>query len=204
VLVRRLARTHGTRPIPIDAAESLTIQRDGERETIYAGGRAIASLVRPDGAANDTIAESFAFEIAIPPPAGELRARAMAHLIYRTLRKSGLRWALWRPSPANAARSAEVWDSRDTTDQASDTGRPAHRQSGLRREGLAERLASAWRRLVPVSGWATLVMASVMLLLLASVAPPRIGATFAVAGFAGLAALRVAASRWRLRDGSER
>jgi hypothetical protein len=95
-LARRLARTHGTRPIPIDT-EPLALQRRGDQEVILASNRHIAVLVRP-GAESASGPDSFGFEIRVPPPADELRVRAMAHLMYRTLRRSGLRWGMWRPA----------------------------------------------------------------------------------------------------------
>jgi hypothetical protein len=118
--------TDSTRSIPIDAADALTIRRDGEREAIFAGRRAIASLVRPrahDSAADAPASESFAFEIELPQPADELRARAMAHLMYRALRKSGLRWTLWRSGAdtVSTAPSAAAQHSRLVTLAANDT-----------------------------------------------------------------------------------
>jgi hypothetical protein len=100
-LARRLARSHGTRPVPIDT-EPLALRRQGDEELILASGRPIATLVRP-GPESRSGADSFGFEIRVPAPADELRVRAMGHLMYRTLRKSGLRWAMWRPAPAHLA-----------------------------------------------------------------------------------------------------
>lgn len=105
-LARRLARTHGTRPLPIDV-EPLAIRRERGAELILAGGRPIAELVRP-GEHDRAGADSFGFELRVPPPADELRVRAMAHLMYRTLRKSGLRWALWRPAPTPSPATSAV------------------------------------------------------------------------------------------------
>ena len=111
-LARRLARLQGTRPIPIDT-EPLAIQRRGDAEVVLAGGaggRPIATLLRPDAdiAADDAsgaeLDGSFGFELRVPATgtaatASEMDVRAAAHQIYRTMRKSGLRWALWRPAP---------------------------------------------------------------------------------------------------------
>src|SRR5919206_4274211 len=47
-LARRLARTHGTRPIPIDT-EPLAIQRGDHQEVILSSGGALPSPVRPGG-----------------------------------------------------------------------------------------------------------------------------------------------------------
>ncbi len=98
-LTRRLARSHGLRPVPI-GTEPLALQRDGDRWLIAASGGPIATLVEPDRiTANEH--DSYGFELAIPPPVDELLVRAMANLIHRTLRKSGLRWGS-RPARVGA------------------------------------------------------------------------------------------------------
>jgi len=102
VLSRRLARTHGLRPAPIDVA-TLAIRREGDDEVILADGRPIAALVRPASEGRGG-SDSFGFTIGVPSPADELRVRAMAHLMYRALRKSGLRWAMWTSAPAPRTR----------------------------------------------------------------------------------------------------
>jgi hypothetical protein len=108
---RRLARRLRIRPIPIDT-EPLTLEKHGNREVILASGRPIATLLRP---ASDSRGGShaFGFAVKLPHPADELTVRSMAYSIYRTLRKSGLPWALWvrdrssstaeSPSPAKEA-----------------------------------------------------------------------------------------------------
>jgi hypothetical protein len=97
-LTRRLARSHGLRPVPI-GTEPLALQRDGDQWLIVASSGPIATLVEPDRAIPDPA--SYGFELVIPQPADELLLRAMAHLIYRTLRKSGVRWGS-RPSGVSA------------------------------------------------------------------------------------------------------
>jgi hypothetical protein len=37
-----------------------------------------------------------AIELSIPTPTTEVHVRGAAYLVYRTLRKSGIRWAMWR------------------------------------------------------------------------------------------------------------
>jgi hypothetical protein len=107
-LGRRLARRHGGRPAPIDV-EPLAITRDADRETILASDRPIATLVRPSTHSRSG-PETFGFEIHVPVAADELAMRSKAYLMYRTLRKSGLRWAMWdkrravTPGPAAAQR----------------------------------------------------------------------------------------------------
>ena len=88
---RRLARGTESGPIP-GVVEPLTVTRLEGRERILASGREIATLIRPTA---DSLSgsDSFGFEIEIPAPADELRMRSMAHLIYRTLRRSGVRWS---------------------------------------------------------------------------------------------------------------
>jgi hypothetical protein len=94
-LVRRVARGRGFRPIPIDTVPLRVSWREG-RELILASGRVVATLIRP-GAESRSGANSFGFEVEVPAPADELMVRAKAHLMYRTLRRSGIQWAMWRP-----------------------------------------------------------------------------------------------------------
>src|SRR4029079_16951646 len=82
-LARRLARTHGTRPVPVDI-EPLALQHVEGKEGILASGKPIADLSRPGP--DSRSADSFGFELSIPPPTTELQLRAMAYLMYRTLR----------------------------------------------------------------------------------------------------------------------
>jgi hypothetical protein len=89
-LTRRLARSHSLRPVPI-GTEPLALQRHGDEWLIVASSGPIATLVESDGQGSSDH-DSYGFELAIPQPADEVLVRAMAHLIYRTLRKSGLRW----------------------------------------------------------------------------------------------------------------
>ena len=112
-LTQRLARRRGTRPIPI-GTEPLTIRRRGNRQEIVASGRVIGTLARAEAEHPDT-PTSFGFEIQIPQPADEqdeLSERSVngkADLMYRTLRKSGIRWAMWGrdaapPAPGSVER----------------------------------------------------------------------------------------------------
>jgi hypothetical protein len=93
-LARRLDRpTAGARPILIDP-EPLALARQGDRELILADGRPIATLLRPRPASPGG-SDSFGFEMKLQAPADELTMRVAAHLVYRTLRRSGLGWAMW-------------------------------------------------------------------------------------------------------------
>jgi len=89
-LTRRLARSHGLRPVPV-GTEPLAFQRDGDEVRIVASGRAVATLIVPDFS-DTSESDSYGFELLVPQPADEVLVRAVALLIYRTLRKSGLRW----------------------------------------------------------------------------------------------------------------
>lgn len=101
-LARELARRHGTRPVPIDL-EPLALARDGQRELILASGRSIATLIRPgDDSRSGPV--SFGFELQVPASRDAARIRSMAFLLYRTLRRSGIRWAMWRPDDRGDAR----------------------------------------------------------------------------------------------------
>ena len=95
---RRLARRLGIRPIPIDT-EPLVLIKQENREVILASGRPIATLLRP-GSDSRSGPHAFGFTVTLPAPADELMARSTAYAIYRTLRKSGLRWALWAREPS--------------------------------------------------------------------------------------------------------
>ena len=108
-LARRLARTLGTRPVPVDI-EPLTLARSsaGDSDTILASNRRIAALIRPGG--QSRAGDSFGFELSLPSPHTELQVRGVAYLIYRTLRKSGVRWALWRGESARRAQTIEEAD----------------------------------------------------------------------------------------------
>ena len=113
-IARRLARTHGTRPLPIDV-EPLTLQRTGEAEVIRTSTRRIATLLRP-GAEGGNGEDSFGFVIALPETTSELEALKLADLAYRTLRKSGVRWALWKRNAAPHAVRAPQPNADAATD----------------------------------------------------------------------------------------
>lgn len=97
-IARRLARTRGTRPVPIDV-EPLALGRVGDDEVILAGPRRIARLLRP-GAESGSGDDSLGFALGVHEPTSDLEMRELADLAYRTLRKSGVRWALWKRNPA--------------------------------------------------------------------------------------------------------
>jgi hypothetical protein len=192
-LARRLARTHGIRPLPIDI-EPITLEHRGHDEIVISGGRKIATLVRP-GVASRSGSDTFGFEIRVPAPADELQLRAMAYLMYRTLRKSGLRWALWQPA-GERARSVPIplSDSARAKENRGDgnvTERP--------RQHPRRRRAGPWRRAaqpgapVNVVGWGAVGVLSVVLLVLALLVPRELGIGLGAVGFAGLFVFRLSA-----------
>jgi hypothetical protein len=129
--------------------EPLAIQRVEGKEMILASGRPIAALVRP-GPDSRSGADSFGFELLSPTPVSELEARAMAYLIYRTLRKSGIRWALWRPNASRVAgastaqiRIDAATDTTENTDaESNDVGERPNRAARMRRPGATRRTST--------------------------------------------------------------
>ncbi len=141
-LLRRLARSNGVRPAPI-GIEPLALARHGDEERILASGHPIARLVRPRHEDGDSVG----FEITVPAPADEIRVRAMGHLIYRTLRKSGLRWAMWTPAPEPLAATATEASAHRAADGAPVTANP---NDGGESNVAAHRGRTPWRvRLLP-------------------------------------------------------
>ncbi|HET6681953.1 MAG TPA: hypothetical protein VFG84_12185 [Gemmatimonadaceae bacterium] len=102
-LARRLARRGGVRPVAIDT-EPLTLEFSGDREWIVASRMPIASLIRP-GPDSPAGMEWFGFALQMPTPVDEVGARTLAYLLHRTLRKSGIRWAIF-PRAAHGGRRA--------------------------------------------------------------------------------------------------
>jgi hypothetical protein len=139
-IARRLSRTHGMRPVPVDI-EPLALGRIEAKEMILASGRPIAGLVRPGPDSRSV--DSFGFELLIPTPISELEVRAMAYLVYRTLRKSGIRWAMWRP---DASRVAEASTAETSVDATTDATERLHAEAN----GVTERPDRAAWDLLPV------------------------------------------------------
>lgn len=123
---RLLARRQGRRPVPIDT-EPLSLARHGDRVYVQASGRPIAAIVPPEDTNGD--GGSFGFEITVEDDLDELTMRSLAYRVYRTLRKSGVRWtmwsgpATWQPHP-HMRRWAPVRDTshRDRNDAPSASG----------------------------------------------------------------------------------
>ena len=213
-LVRRFARTHGTRVVESDPVR-LALQRGdaGEPDMIIANDRRIASLVRPGP--DSRTGDSFGFELAVPTPTSPLRVRATAYRIYRTLRKSGVRWPLWEPNAiprverlheVTNAESAEASRSRPaltsyqelvmTTPLApTRMALPPPTASGNSHGSLPPVRTDANGRDASTGAmrWATIGVLSVSLLVVSLVADEGVGALLAAVGLAGLAILRFAA-----------
>lgn len=129
---RRLARTHGMRPVPIDI-EPLTVRRFGDGEAIFTSSRRVATLLRPDVDGRGG-KDSFGFAIEIPDSMSELEVRAAASLAYRTIRKSGVRWALWpRAAALHAIPARPNANAAATPAAARETGSRADRERARRR-----------------------------------------------------------------------
>jgi hypothetical protein len=105
-LQRRLARRDHRRPVPIDT-EPLRLVAENNGRIIVGSRDRVAKLVEPDVA--DAQENGFGFELRLDSPMDEVSMRAKAYRIYRTMRRSGVRWSMWRPAPALApARAAAV------------------------------------------------------------------------------------------------
>jgi len=107
-VAQRLAKTDGRRPIPVDIGRlTLSASDDGDNgAVVMASGRPIATLLPPGPGSRS--GDSFGFELRVPAPTYETRMRAMAYLAYRTLRKSGARWALWARDGQPRARRGDA------------------------------------------------------------------------------------------------
>jgi hypothetical protein len=102
-LARRLARRDGRRPVPIDT-EPLRLVSNTDGRIIYGSRDRIARLIEPT---EQDAAHAFGFELRLDGPLDAVSVRAKALLIYRTLRRSGMRWSMWAPAsaPTTAARA---------------------------------------------------------------------------------------------------
>ena len=56
----------------------------------------------------DDVRDDWSFELTLPQPMGEVMVRGKAHAIYIMLRRSGIRWTMWRPAES-AASAARGW-----------------------------------------------------------------------------------------------
>jgi len=104
-LARRLAHRDRRRPLPIDT-EPLRLVAEDDGYVIMSSRDRIARLVEP--AVTEPTEHGFGFELWLDHPLDEVSARARAYQIYRTLRRSGLRWSMWRPIPEPPVAKAAV------------------------------------------------------------------------------------------------
>ena len=104
-LARRLARRDGRRPVPIDT-EPLRLITENDGRIIYGSRDRVAKLIEPGTA--ESAANGFGFELRLDAPLDEVSVRAKAHLIYRTLRRSGMKWAMWAAAIEPARPRATV------------------------------------------------------------------------------------------------
>jgi hypothetical protein len=187
-LARRLARRDGGPKIPV-GTERLSLARRGDAEVVLASGRPIATLLRPrveqrvDGPGGD---DSFGFELRVPAPTYEVRMRAMGYVVYRALRKSGIRWAMWAHDDRRAVRDRAASEMEVTS-----ASRPAA-TSGPARSGSS-----------PGFGWGLAFLALAGVLVLTFVVPSPVNAlvTLAVLGALTLAGMLELPRRWWERRG---
>jgi hypothetical protein len=168
-MARRRAWENGTRPLPIDI-EPLTIHRRDGSDVIAASGRDVATIVRPDASRPDSV-PAFGFEITLSHAADELALRANAYVMYRALRRSGIRWELWRK------RTAPVAVVREATAEPKPAGN-AH--APLRVAAVialaAVATASAVLMVAPDGSATTILLAMVLIalgILASRIQPPR-------------------------------
>ena len=106
-VARRIAARQGIRPVPVEL-EPLAIRREGAESFVLASGQPIARIVLPGS--DSRAGDAFGFELLVAVPLDELSIRAKAHAAYRVLRKSGVRWSMFRrpAPPARAVAEAPV------------------------------------------------------------------------------------------------
>jgi hypothetical protein len=127
-IARRLARQHGGRSVLVDT-EPLALERRGDTERVLASGLPIATLLRP-GPESRSGPDHFGFELRIPGRADELTMRSMSYLAYRTLRESGLRWAMWTGDGRRVARERATHEA-EATSAARSVAAPDRAPCGL-------------------------------------------------------------------------
>jgi hypothetical protein len=210
-MLRRLARHDDRLPMRHDH-ETLAIDHRTVPRAVLLGGERIATILEHDGdhvMASAAGAPGFGFALDVPAAIHALRARAIACLVYRTLRNSSVPWAMWaRDDGANSILMVQP-----TTEP---TGRNRERARGMR-DATVDRLAGlpdAIRLAVVIAGPALRLVNLAALLLLVALLQ-RLGASaepgaislWSVA-LAGLVAL-VLLERWpskpmRARSGGTR
>jgi hypothetical protein len=93
-LERRAAKSRREAAPYLDPG-ALQLVRSGGSEWIESAGRRIARLVRPESDDTGHGAEPwFGVEVILPPDASDLMVGSSAHVVYRALRQSGMRWSI--------------------------------------------------------------------------------------------------------------
>lgn len=174
---RLLARRQGRRPVPIDT-EPLSLARDGDRVFVQASGRPVAAIVPPEDTNSD--GGSFGFEITVEGDLDELTMRSLAYRVYRTLRKSGVRWTMWSgPATWQPHPSMRRWAPvRDTRRREREEAPSASKfVAGLIMAALIIALVIAAVATRPTRGmlWASLLLAIALvgMAIVRASAPPR-------------------------------
>lgn len=163
-LSRHIAKRDGGAMLPIDAPPLQILDRPNER-LVIADNRPIARLIDPSRDV-ESGEPSHAFELRLDGRRDELTVRSKAHLVYRALRRAGVRWAMWRP-----ARPPAV------------VGPPR----------AEEQPAADMRVEAPFPIWAAAVSAVLLIVAIAFVSPDAALAVGALFGMLGMIILRLTA-----------
>ena len=133
-LERRAAKSR-REPAPYLEPSEMQLVRSGGSEWIHSAGTRLARLVRPLQRATDEVGDPsgawFGIEIVLLPDASDLTVGSSAHVVYRALRRSGMRWPI-RNRPAGVTRATEAKYSEELSyaelaaaeAQVSERGRP--------------------------------------------------------------------------------
>jgi hypothetical protein len=95
-LERRAAKSR-REPAPFLEPRALQLVRSDGHEWIESAGSRLARLVRPaqeSAGVGKTSAPWFGIEVVFPPDTSELTIGSSAHVVYRALRRSGMRWSI--------------------------------------------------------------------------------------------------------------
>ena len=200
-MLRRLARHDDRLPMRHDH-ETLAIDHRTVPRAVLLGGERIATILEHDGdhvMASAAGAPGFGFALDVPAAIHALRARAIACLVYRTLRNSSVPWAMWaRDDGANSILMVQP-----TTEPTGGNRERARGMRGATPHRLAG-LTDAVRLAVVIAGPALRLVNFAALLLLvallqrlgASAEPGAVGLwSVALAGLVALALMELSPRR---------
>lgn len=172
-IARRLAWRDGRRPMPVDI-EEIGIRRGPMADRILAGGRPIATLIHP-GSRSRSGPDGFGFELELPDSLDQASIQAKADLAYRTLRRSGVAWALWTRRPRELGTNEGGTNASRTNASAPESSR-GHAVAPAAATALRDILALRQRpdRLEAVSILAIAAGLLGFVLLVAAVVIPRL------------------------------